>query len=362
MHIAGTVGGATNGVAKDLEIYGVRVLGCDGVGASSTIVAGIDWGTTHHIKPAVANMSLAGYWIWGIIGLDSSMDIAVRNPDQAGVSYALAAANDSDDACLCTPARTPDGMTVGARNDTDARASFSNWGPCVDWFAPAVCNTSAWNTSDTGTPTASGTSMAAPHTAGVATLYLEVNPTATPAQVAQALFDATRKGIVTGSNSANNHLLCSVFSAPSNYPPTAPFSFEVHDLTVFFTDGRSSTERSPDHTYAPAGIHSVTLTVVDDYATRGKISKPVPVTGIALSGRRRGRNTVLLDWTPTSATVDIWRAVSTNGLFPTPIAAGVEGGHYEDTGLGRKPKSLYMYFICQAGNPANCSNEVLISF
>ncbi|MGW8268346.1 MAG: S8 family serine peptidase, partial [Longimicrobiales bacterium] len=277
-HVAGTVGGATYGVAKDVQIHGVRVLACDGVGASSTIVAGIDWVTANHIKPAVANMSLAGYWMWAIIGMDSAIDVAVRNSTLAGVSYALAAANESDDACMYTPARTPEGMTVGATTDTDARASFSNWGPCVDWFAPGVGITSAWNSSDTGTYTASGTSMASPHTAGVAALYLEANPTATPAQVAQALFEATTKGIVTGSNTANNHLLYSIFSAPSNYSPTAVFSFDVGGLTVSFTDGSSDADgivtawswdfgdgntsqaQNPDHTYAAGGAYEVTLT------------------------------------------------------------------------------------------------------
>lgn len=635
-HVAGTVGGATYGVAKDVELHGVRVLGCDGVGASSAIVAGIDWVTANHVKPAVANMSLAGYWIWGLFGLDSDLDIAVRNSVEAGVSYSLAAANDSDDACLYTPARTPEGMTVGATTDTDARAYFSNWGPCVDWFAPGVGITSAWNSSDTGIYTASGTSMAAPHTAGVAALYLEANPGATPAQVTQALFDNTTKGGVSDAQSANNHLLHSLFSAPSNYPPaatfthlveeltvsfadestdvdgtivywswdfgdgnssgvqnpvhtyggggeyqvrltvtddggasdtetksvtvptpgnqppvadfsaetddltvtftdlssdpdgdvtswawdfgdgntstdqnpvhtygqagsydvtltvtdnggatdvrtltvtvTAPenlppvanFSFEITDLTVDFTnlsndpdgsvisyywrfgdggislepspshtykapgtylvsltisdnraaddtetksvtvtapenqppvadfsasvtdlsatftdlstdpdgdvrswlwdfgDGNSSTDQNPVHAYAAAGEYQVTLAVTDDDGATGEITKPVTVTApspaIQLTGKRRGRNKVFLDWTTTSVTVDVWRALLTVDLLPTRIATDLEGGHYEDTDLGAKPKGTYMYFVCQVGNPDNCSNEVLISF
>jgi PKD repeat protein len=606
------------------------------VGASSDIVAGIDWVTSNHIKPAVANMSLAGYWIWGLFGLDSALDIAVQNSVNAGVSYALAAANETDDACLYTPARAPEGMTVGATSDTDARAHFSNWGSCVDWFAPGVAITSAWNDSDTGIRTASGTSMASPHTAGVAALYLEANPGATPAQVTQALFDNTTKAIVTDARSANDHLLHSLFSAPSNYPPvaafthaveeltvsftdestdvdgalvswswefgdgnasavqhpvhaygasgeyqvtltvtddagasdsetksvtvptpgnqppvvdfsseaddltvtftdlsydpdgtvtswlwefgdgnsssdrhpvhtyggagtyevtltvtdnegatgsetqtvsvTAPgnlppvadFSLEVTDLTVAFTDqsndpdgsiiswywrfgdggvsfdsspthtyeepgtysvtltvsdnnagsdsetksvtvmapenqppvadfsvavtdltatftdlssdpdgsvaswlwdfgdGNSSTEQNPVHTYNAAGEYQVTLTVTDDDGATDEISKPVTVTApspeIQLKGKRRGRNKVLLDWAPASVSVDVWRALLGVELLPTRIAIGVDGGHYQDTDLGAKPKGTYMYFVCQVGNPDNCSNEVLISF
>ena len=167
---------------------------------------------------------------------------------------------------------------------------------------------------------------------------------------------------------------------PANQGPTAGFSFTrtgpsvtFHDESIDddgavlswkwdFGDGSSSTERSPDHSYVAAGTYSVTLTVVDNYATRGEISKSVSVTGIDLSGKRRGRNTVLLDWTPSNATVDVWRALLGMELSPTRIAFGMEEGHYEDTDLGKKPKGLYMYFVCQTGSPANCSNEVLISF
>lgn len=281
-HVAGTIGGATYGVAKDVHLHGVRVLGCDGSGASSGVVAGVDWVTANHISPAVANMSLAGYWLWGLLGIDSDMDIAVRNSIQAGVSYALAAANDDDDACSYTPARTAEAMTVGASTDTDARAYFSNWGSCVDWFAPGVGITSAWNGSDTETRTVSGTSMAAPHTAGVAALLLEAIPGATPEQVAQSLYDNTTKGIVTGSDSDNNHLLHSRFSPSSNSPPTAAFTYAVDALTVSFTDqsfdtdgtvtswswsfgdGNTSTAQNPVHTYAAGGVFTVTLTVGDN--------------------------------------------------------------------------------------------------
>jgi PKD repeat protein len=467
-HVAGTVGGVTYGVAKDVELHAVRVLECDGSGPGSTIVAGIDWVTAHHIQPAVANMSLAGYWIWAILGLDSDIDIAVRNSVQAGVSYALAAANEADDACMYTPARTPEGMTVGASTEGDARASFSNWGPCVDWFAPGVGIPSAWNSSDDAIHIGSGTSMAAPHTAGVAALFLEADPDATPAQVSQAIFDNTTKGIITGSNSANNHLLYSVFSGPSNLPPSAAFGYSVTELTVSFTDGSvdgdgtvtawswdfgdgsSSGLQHPIHSYESGGDYPVSLTVTDDqgatdteiqtvslttpgnvapvadfssttndltvtftdlssdsdgrvvawlwdfgdgtssnlqhpvhgYAMPGtytvgltvwdddngsdQASKPVTVTvptsAIELSGKRRGRDKVVLDWTPSGMTVDVWRNHVGVVLLPERIADAVGGGRYVDTNLGKKPEGRFLYFVCQTGNPDNCSNLVEISF
>jgi PKD repeat protein len=300
-HVAGTVGGATYGVAKDVTLHAVRVLGCDGSAPSSTIVAGIDWVTQNHIKPAVANMSLSGYWILAIFGMDSPMDVAVRNSVAAGVAYSLAASNENDDACMYTPARAPEGMTVGATTQYDVRASFSNWGSCVDWFAPGVSILSAWNDSDTGSRSANGTSMAAPHTAGVAALYLEANPLASPAEVAQAIFNATTKNIVTVSNSANNHLLQSFAPGSTNAPPAADFTFVATDLAVDFTDastdsdgnigswvwdfgdGNSSTAQNPTHTFASGGTFNVTLTVTDDGGATDAVTQPVTVTDPANS-------------------------------------------------------------------------------
>jgi subtilisin family serine protease len=211
-HVAGTAGGATYGVAKGVRLVAVRVLDCDGRGSWSGVIAGIDWVIADHElrpvtkrTPAVANLSLGG-------GANSSVDEAVGRMIADGVATAIAAGNGNfagvaQDACKSTPGRVPEAMTIGATDKTDRKASWSNFGSCVDWFAPGVFITSSWSTSATATNTLSGTSMASPHTAGVAALYLEAHPSATPQQVRDALFAATTKGLVKNSNTTNNHLL-----------------------------------------------------------------------------------------------------------------------------------------------------------
>ncbi len=202
-HVAGTVGGATWGVAKGVALVAVRVLNCAGSGTWSGVIAGIDWVTADHVRmpqPAVANMSLGG-------GASTAVDTAVRNSIAAGVSYAVAAGNGSSDACLYSPAHVTEAMTIGATDNLDRKPSWSNYGTCVDFFAPGVGIKSAWRTSNTATNTISGTSMATPHTTGVAALYLQSNPAASPVNVRDALYGATTKGIVTPLNTVNNHLL-----------------------------------------------------------------------------------------------------------------------------------------------------------
>jgi subtilisin family serine protease len=206
-HVAGTVGGSVYGVAKAVSLVGVRVLNCSGSGTWSGVIAGMDWVTANHSGPTVANMSLGG-------GANSSVDQAVRNMIASGVATAIAAGNGNpggraQDACKYSPARVTEAMTIGATSSSDAKASWSNYGNCVDWFAPGVGITSAWATSNTATNTISGTSMATPHTAGVVALYLQSHLSATPSQVRDALSANTTKNVVTSSKTVNNDLLFS---------------------------------------------------------------------------------------------------------------------------------------------------------
>jgi aqualysin 1 len=160
-HVAGTVGGTTYGVAKKVRLVAVRVLGCSGSGTTSGVIAGIDWVTSDHAAgaPAVANMSLGG-------GASTALDNAVINSINDGVTYGVAAGNSNANACFYSPARAGPALTVGSTTSTDARSSFSNFGTCVDIFAPGSSITSAWYTSTTATNTISGTSMATPHLVG----------------------------------------------------------------------------------------------------------------------------------------------------------------------------------------------------
>ena len=199
-------------MAKEVSLVAVRVLDCSGSGSTSGVIAGIDWVTADHQagQPAVANMSLGG-------GASTALDDAVNRSIAGGVTYSIAAGNGNtagvpQDACKSSPARVPAALTVAAADNKDTATSWSNYGSCVDLFAPGLNITSDWYTSTAATNTISGTSMATPHVTGVAALYLQLNPTATPTTVSDAVKAGTTKGVVRTSNrykTANANLLFS---------------------------------------------------------------------------------------------------------------------------------------------------------
>ncbi|MFF5368456.1 S8 family peptidase [Streptomyces sp. NPDC013187] len=200
-HVATTIAGSTYGVAKKAKIVGVRVLNNSGSGTTAGVIAGIDWVTRNHSGPSVANMSLGG-------GASATLDTAVRNSIASGVTYAVAAGNSSTTASSSSPARVAEAITVGATTSTDAKASYSNYGSALDIFAPGSSITAGWHTSDTATNTISGTSMATPHVAGAAAVYLAGHTSSAPAQVATALVNGAVTGKVTSAGSGSpNRLL-----------------------------------------------------------------------------------------------------------------------------------------------------------
>ncbi|MFK3979837.1 S8 family peptidase [Micromonospora sp. NPDC050397] len=233
-HVAGTVGGTAYGVAKGVTLVGVRVLNNAGSGSYAGVIAGIDWVTGDHDpgERAVANMSLGG-------PLDQGVNDAVTRSIADGVVYGLAAGNEySSNACNVSPASTPNGITVGATESNDARATYSNIGTCLDIFAPGSGITSAWFTSNTATNTISGTSMATPHVVGAAALVLSASPTYTPQQVRDKLVNDATNGVVgnPGTGSPNKLLYMG-----NVVPPTQDFSIAVSPAAGTVNPGQSAT-------------------------------------------------------------------------------------------------------------------------
>jgi subtilisin family serine protease len=207
-HVAGTVGGSTWGVAKGVALVPVRVLDCAGSGSTSGIIAGVDWvaGQTA-LRPAVANLSLGG-------GKSLAVNSSVAGAVAQGVTMVVAAGNSNADACNFSPASERSALTVGATTSTDARASYSNFGACLDLFAPGSSITSAWFTGGTAVNTISGTSMAAPHVAGAAALVLAADPSASPAQVAGVITGTAVTGVVTSAGSRSPNRLLYTMTEP----------------------------------------------------------------------------------------------------------------------------------------------------
>ncbi|AMM29795.1 S8 family peptidase [Acinetobacter pittii] len=199
-HVAGTVGGSTYGVAKNVSLVPIRILGCDGSGASSNVIAGLDWILKNGKKPAVVNISLGGE-------ANASLDSAVENLFNNGYVMVVAAGNSNTDACSSSPARVSKAITVAATDSTDTRASYSNYGSCVDIFAPGSQINSSWIGSNTATKVLNGTSMATPHVVGVVAEMLQSTPTATPQTISTNLLNQASNNVVKNPSGSPNRLL-----------------------------------------------------------------------------------------------------------------------------------------------------------
>jgi subtilisin family serine protease len=277
-HVAGSVGGSSFGVAKGVTLHAVRVLGCSGGGSNASVIAGVEWVTQNHLKPAVANMSLGG-------GGASAVDAAVNNSINAGVTYVVAAGNSNGDACSISPARVVAALTVGATDRSDVRSVFpnglaSNFGPCLDLFAPGTDITSAGLVSDTASAVNSGTSMAAPHVTGVAALYLQEKGDRPPATVATALVNAATPNKVGNPGAGSpNRLAHSLFG-----PPTVDnAAFVVQDVPITMVAGESRSvsvtmQNTGDTTWTAAAGYKLGSQNPQDNVTWGGGRVALPAT------------------------------------------------------------------------------------
>jgi subtilisin family serine protease len=273
-------------VAKSVTIHPVRVLGCTGSGTNAGVIAGIDWVAQNRVLPAVANMSLGG-------GASQATDDAIARLTNAGVTVVVAAGNSNDNACNYSPARAPSAITVGSTTNTDARSSFSSFGTCLDIFAPGSSITSAWYTSTTATNTISGTSMASPHVAGVAALYLANNPSATPAQVTTALINNSTPSKVTSPGTGSpNRLLYSIFGGtPPPPPPTGQTYSNGTDVAI----GDNTTVNSAITVSGRSGNASsttpVAVNIVHTYIGDLKVDLVAPDGSVYVLHNRTGAGT-----------------------------------------------------------------------
>jgi subtilisin family serine protease len=254
-HVSGTIGGSTYGVAKAVKLVAVRVLDCTGSGTISQVISGIDWVTAHHASPAVANLSLGS-------AASSVLDAAVTTSIASGVTYAIAAGNSNASACNESPARVPAAITVGAATRSDSRdTAYSNYGPCVDVFAPGTSITSSWNTSDTATNTVSGTSMATPHVTGVAALYLQTHPTATPAAVASAITSTATPNVLSNVGTGSpNKLVYAGLTAPTTGGASCANPTATYTGTFTATGTSQDKPSSTGYTTTASGAHLGCLT------------------------------------------------------------------------------------------------------
>ncbi|MEU5694050.1 S8 family peptidase [Actinosynnema sp. NPDC020468] len=315
-HVAGTLGGASYGVAKGVKLVSVKVLGCDGSGTSEGVAAGIDWVVAHHVSgPAVANLSLGGD------APDLVVEDATRRLVADGVVTAVAAGNDHDDACLHSPARTPEAITVASSSEyglaADPRSSFSNYGSCVDLFAPGEYIRSAGAGYDAATETLSGTSMATPHVAGAAALLLARDPGATPAQVAAALVADSTKNAVRDVRGSPNRLLMVDTGYRAGYPYVADPGVRAGRIGVAMSIPNSAVNGIAPYTWTstplPAGLSiNPTTGTISGTPTATAVNLAVTVTATD-KDRKAGTRTFRLFTTPAT-----WSCAAKGQKFANP--------------------------------------------
>lgn len=276
-HVAGTIGGTTVGEAKQVSFIPVVVLSCSGSGSSTVMASAINWVVGNHVasQPAVANMSLGG-------PASDVIDALVTKLVNDGITTVVAAGNDNADACATSPARAPEAITVGATTSTDSRASYSNFGTCVDLFAPGDQIYSSYKSSSTSYATMSGTSMATPHTAGIVARYLSAKPTATPAEVWTALRSTLGTGLVKSPGTGSPNLL--LFADPTGYPTgtttTDPSATAPAQVTNVTATAASSTAISVSWS-APANGGSAITRYNVDYATNSAFTSSTTASSTA---------------------------------------------------------------------------------
>jgi aqualysin 1 len=293
-HVAGTVAGNTTGIARSAQLYAVRVLDCNGSGSTYGVIAGIDWVISQRNLnpgvPMVANMSLGG-------GLSASLNDAVRRAVEAGVTFAVAAGNDNTNACNQSPASEPSALTVGATDNGDSRAYYSNYGSCLDIFAPGSGIVSAYYYSTSSYASMSGTSMASPHVAGIAAVILGDAPSSSPAQVRSTMLAAATLNVVGNSGlSSPNALLFNGFTAAPP-PPTPAEPTLISSLTVTRTRSGNKTNMNLAWNRGTTGGY-VEIWRSTSSTSRGSLFTSTPNDG---------------GWTDSRVSTTYWYTVCQNG-------------------------------------------------